>query len=256
MSAASAALPAAGIITGAAGGIGRATTLRLLRAGIDLLATDLHADALGVLAGEAAGLPGRLVTADGDLLDPALPAALRDRALDAFGGIGLLVNCSGFLQDARVEKMTVALFRRLLDINLVAPVRLVEAVVPAMAAAGFGRVVSLASRAWLGNFGSAGYSSAKGGLVGFTRSRALALAPRGITANCIAPGFIDTPMARSLPPDIMDRVLQSIPVGRAGTVDDVASLVLFLASRDSGYITGQTLVACGGRSIGNPIAAA
>jgi 3-oxoacyl-[acyl-carrier protein] reductase len=248
-------LPAAGIVTGAAGGIGRAATLSLARAGVNLVATDLNAEALATLVQDAAELPGRIVGLPGDILDAHLPSALRDRALQAFGGIGLLINCSGLLKDARVEKMSVELFRKLIEINLVAPMRLIEAVVPIMQEARFGRVISLSSRAWLGNFGSAGYSSAKGGLAGFSRSRALALAPHGVTVNCIAPGFIDTPMARSLPPNILERVLESIPVGRAGTVDDVAGLILFLASRASGYITGQTLVACGGRSISSPIAA-
>ncbi|MNR21337.1 3-oxoacyl-[acyl-carrier-protein] reductase FabG [compost metagenome] len=89
--------------------------------------------------------------------------------------------------------------------------------------------------------------------MGASRSLALDLAPSGITVNCIAPGFIETPMARSLPPHILERVLDAIPVGRAGTVEDVAALVLFLAGSSSGYVTGQTLVACGGRSISDPI---
>jgi 3-oxoacyl-[acyl-carrier protein] reductase len=249
-------LPHSGIITGAAGGIGRAVSLSLAKAGINLVVTDRNAEQLRILERDAAGLSGRVEGLPGDMLDIQLADSLRDRALNAFGGIGLLVNCSGFLEDARIEKMPAELFRKLIDINLIAPMRLAEAVTPTMQEAGFGRIISLSSRAWLGNFGSAGYSSAKGGVVGFSRSRALALAQYGITVNCIAPGFIDTPMARSLPPHIMERVLRSIPVGRAGTVDDVASLIMFLASRSSGYITGQTFVACGGRSIGSPIAGA
>ncbi|MFG1465596.1 SDR family oxidoreductase [Xanthobacter sp. DSM 24535] len=249
-------LPHSCIITGAAGGIGRAVSLSLAKAGINLVLTDRNVEQLRLLEKDAAGLPGRMVGLPGDMLDADLAEKLCDHARDAFGGIDLLINCSGFLEDARVEKMPVELFRKLIDINLIAPMRLADAVTPTMRDAGFGRIISLSSRAWLGNFGSAGYSSAKGGVVGFSRSRALALAQYGITVNCIAPGFIDTPMARSLPPHIMERVLRSIPVGRAGTVDDITSLILFLASRGSGYITGQTFVACGGRSIGSPISGA
>lgn len=249
-------LPHSCIITGAAGGIGRAVSLSLAKAGINLVLTDRNVEQLRLLEQDAAGLPGRMVGLPGDMLDVDLAEKLCDHARDAFGGIDLLINCSGFLEDARIEKMPVELFRKLIDINLIAPMRLADAVTPTMRDAGFGRIISLSSRAWLGNFGSAGYSSAKGGVVGFSRSRALALAQYGITVNCIAPGFIDTPMARSLPPHIMERVLRSIPVGRAGTVDDITSLILFLASRSSGYITGQTFVACGGRSICRPIAGA
>ncbi|MFG1316213.1 SDR family NAD(P)-dependent oxidoreductase [Xanthobacter autotrophicus] len=249
-------LPHSCIITGAAGGIGRAVSLSLAQAGINLILTDRNVEQLRQLEQDAAGLPGRMVALPGDMLDVDLAEKLCDHARDAFGGIHLLINCSGFLEDARIEKMSVDVFRKLIDINLIAPMRLADAVTPTMREAGFGRIISLSSRAWLGNFGSAGYSSAKGGVVGFSRSRALALAQYGITVNCIAPGFIDTPMARSLPPHIMERVLRSIPVGRAGTVDDIASLILFLASRSSGYITGQTFVACGGRSICRPIAGA
>lgn len=246
--------PSGGIITGAAGGIGKALTLALAGAGFDLVATDLDQGGLDALVREADGLPGTVIGMAGDVRDRDLPQALRDRALADFGGIGLLVNCSGYLKDSRVQKMPEALFRQLVDINLIGPLRLIEAIAPVMRMAGQGRIVSIASRAWLGNFGSSGYSCAKGGIVGATRSLALALAPHGITVNCIAPGFIETPMARSLPPHILDRVLKAIPVGRAGTVDDIAALVLFLAGAGSGYITGQTLVACGGRSISNPIA--
>jgi NAD(P)-dependent dehydrogenase (short-subunit alcohol dehydrogenase family) len=149
--------------------------------------------------------------------------------------------------------MPVDTFRRLLDINLVGPMNLIDAVIPHMQRQGYGRVISLASRAWLGNFGSSGYSAAKGALVGATRSLALANGRHGITVNCIAPGFIDTPMSRSMPPEVVARVIESIPVGRAGTTDDVGALVSFLAGSESGYITGQTILTCGGRGISEPM---
>jgi 3-oxoacyl-[acyl-carrier protein] reductase len=246
-------LPSCGIVTGAAGGIGKAVCLGLVEAGVDVLATDLDPTALDVLLEDAKGRAGRVIGLAADLTDPEAARALYRRALDSFAGIELLVHCSGFLKDARLQNMSEGLFQRLIEVNLLAPIRLTETVIPAMLEAGFGRIVTLASRAWLGNFGSAGYSCAKGGLVGYSRSRALALASHGITVNCIAPGFIDTPMAQSLPPHIKERVICSIPVGRAGMPDDVVRLVRFLASRDNGYVTGQTLVACGGRSIGDPI---
>lgn len=241
------------IVTGAAGGIGQALALQFAAAGASVLATDLDRERLDGLLQQASGLPGRLLAVAGNMLDPALGTSLVAAARAAFGEVQVLVNCSGLLQDNRIRKMPLSQFRRLADINLAGPLRLIDAVTPSMVAAGFGRIISISSRAWLGNFGSSGYSCAKGGVVGASRSLALALAPHGITVNCIAPGFIDTPMSRSLPPHILERVVQAIPVGRTGSVDDVSSLVRYLAARESGYITGQTILVCGGRSISNPI---
>jgi NAD(P)-dependent dehydrogenase (short-subunit alcohol dehydrogenase family) len=243
-----------GIVTGAAGGIGSAIALKLAAQGARLVITDLDAAGLEAVAERHPPGPGRLLPLAGDLLEAELSARLVRACVEHFGSLTLLVNASGWLRDHRMQDMPPETFRRLLDVNLVAPLRLADAAAPAMEASGGGRIVSLASRAWLGNFGSSGYSSAKGALVGATRSLALALAPRGITVNCVAPGFVDTPMSRSMPPHIVQRVIDAIPVGRAGSVDDVAALVAFLAGADSGYITGQTLLACGGRSISEPIA--
>jgi NAD(P)-dependent dehydrogenase (short-subunit alcohol dehydrogenase family) len=243
------------IVTGAAGGIGRSIILELAKTGMNIVATDLDQQRLDEVGKEAAGLPGTLIGVAGNMLDPALGAHLVDTARSAFGAVNVLVNCSGLLQDNRIQKMPIEQFSRLIDINLIGPLRLIDAVVPAMREAGYGRIISIASRAWLGNFGSSGYSCAKGGVVGASRALALSLASQGITVNCIAPGFIDTPMARSLPPHILERVVKAIPVGRTGNVLDVSELVKFFARRENGYITGQTVLACGGRSISNPISA-
>jgi len=248
--------PIIGIVTGAAGAIGKAIAIALAESGANLIVTDLDQEALDKFITESSHLPGKLVGMAGNMLDPELGRKLVARTMSEFGTPNLLVNCSGLLLDNRIQKMSVEKFRLLIDINLTGPLRLIDAVAPVMRDAGYGRIISLSSRAWLGNFGSSGYSSAKGGVVGASRSLALAFAPHGITVNCIAPGFIDTPMARSMPAHILDRVVRSIPVGRTGTVDDVSALVKFLANPASGYITGQTLVACGGRSISNPIAIA
>lgn len=247
-----------GILTGAAGGIGRAIALRLAGEGARLVISDLDEAALHRLTNEystgSGGGTGRLIPVAGDMLDAGLGGKLTEAALNEFGELTVLVNCSGWLRDDRIQNMPVDLFRRLLDVNLVGPMRLIDAVLPHMKQQGYGRVVSLASRAWLGNFGSSGYSAAKGALVGAARSLALSCARYGITVNCIAPGFIDTPMSRSMPPEIVERVIDSIPVGRAGTVDDIGALVSFLTGVESGYITGQTILSCGGRGISEPIA--
>jgi 3-oxoacyl-[acyl-carrier protein] reductase len=247
-------LPANGIITGAGGGIGRELTVTLASSGIDLIATDLNEENLAATVEASKGLTGKVIGVVGNMTDARLPTRLCETAIDSYGGVELLLNCSGFLRDARIQKMPVELFRQLIDINLTGPLNLTLAVACLMKEARRGRIISIASRAWLGTFGSSGYSCAKGGIVGANRALALSLAPFGVTVNSIAPGFIETPMARSLPPHILERVLKAIPVGRAGRPRDIAGLVLYLAGADSGYITGQTLVACGGRSISEPLA--
>jgi 3-oxoacyl-[acyl-carrier protein] reductase len=121
-----------------------------------------------------------------------------------------------------------------------------------MEAAGGGVVINIASRAWLGIFGSGAYSASKGGLIGATRSLALEVGALGVTANCIAPGYVETPLSATLPAQVLEKTLHSIPVGRGGVPDDIAAAVRYLVCEGS-YVTGQVLTVCGGRSIGDPV---
>ncbi|WP_431919189.1 SDR family NAD(P)-dependent oxidoreductase [Amycolatopsis tucumanensis] len=232
------------LVTGGAGGIGRGVCERLAREADVVVVADLDpAEAAARIGPKARPM----------VLDVASPES-REKVAAAcvaeFGGIDILVNCAGVLEDARVGRLDPALFRRLLAINLLGPLALTRLLLGPMARRGGGAVVNIASRAWLGTFGSTAYSTAKGGLVGATRSLALEVARQGITVNCVAPGFVATRMTEGLPDRIRERTLEAIPVGRAGRPGDVADAVAYLAG--ASYVTGQVLVVCGGRSIGDP----
>jgi 3-oxoacyl-[acyl-carrier protein] reductase len=117
---------------------------------------------------------------------------------------------------------------------------------------GYGRIVNISSRAWLGGFGQANYSAAKGGVVSLTRSLAIEFAAKGVTVNAVAPGIVDTPLFGTFKEEVQERLKKSVPVQRIGTPEDIAQAVVFFASRASSYITGQLLYVCGGRSLSSP----
>lgn len=242
--------PRRALVTGAAGGIGQGITTYLAELGYALALSDISTDALRPLADRIASHSDTEVAIFAANLADASSAGRAVRAAgDRLGGLDVVVNCAGVLDDARLEKMSAAQFRRVLEVNLVGMLNTTAAALPDLRGSGTGRVISLTSRAWLGNFGSANYAASKGAIAGASRSLALQLAADGITVNCIAPGFVETPMSKSLPDNIIERIMQSIPVGRVGRPDDIARTVGYLAAPEAGYVTGQTITVCGGRSI-------
>jgi NAD(P)-dependent dehydrogenase (short-subunit alcohol dehydrogenase family) len=157
-----------------------------------------------------------------------------------------LVNNAGITRDARLVNMTDDEFRAVLDVNLGAAYRLSRALSDHLTEGG--SIVNVASRAYLGNFGQFNYSMSKGGVVGLTRSMALSLAPH-LRVNAIAPGLIGTEMAMAIPDDVLDKMVEAIPLGRIGTPDEIANVVWFLLTPLSSYITGHVVVVGGGRSL-------
>lgn len=242
--------PRVAIVTGAAGGIGQGIASHLVRCGYSVGLTDIDPVAVRSVTDDIAReAAGSVVGIAADLADPDSVSSAIATLAEKLGGYDVLVNCAGILQDARVPNMDPAVFRRVLAINLAGMLQTSSVSLPYLKASGSGRIISLTSRAWLGNFGSSNYSASKGGIAGVSRSFALSLAKSNVTVNCIAPGFIETPMSNSMPDEIVERVRQSIPVGRVGQPEDVARAVAFLADESAGYITGQTISVCGGRSI-------
>lgn len=215
------------IVTGAARGIGAAIADRLEREH-DVLRVDLDPSVDGIVAD---------VTDAGD----------RQRILDAVDGeITVLVNNAGITKDARIVKMTEEQFLAVIRVNLGAAFELTQAAIPRFADGA--SVVSLASRAYLGNFGQFNYSASKGGLVGMTRALALQLAPK-VRVNAIAPSLTASEMTKAMPEKVLDKMIASIPLGRMGEPEEIAETIAALASPAMAYVTGQVVVACGGRSL-------
>jgi len=237
------------VVTGAAGGIGLAIAKRLGRDGASVALVDRDAPRLHEARDELADLMIAAEAIAGDVRESGCAASAVERARGAFGSVDILVNAAGAIRDARVERTEEADWDDVHAINLRAPFLFCRAAVPSMRERGYGRIVNIGSRAWLGGFGQTSYSASKGGLVSMTRSLALELAPDGITANTVAPGTIDTAMFRSFSEKVQERLRASQPSGRLGTPEEVAAAVHFLASPDASFVTGQTLHVCGGRSL-------
>ncbi len=212
------------IVTGAARGIGKAVADRL-SAEHDVLRVDLA--------------PGEDIFV-ADVTDPDA----RARIVEAAGEVAVLVNNAGITRDARIVKMTEEQFLSVITVNLGAAYELTRAVSFADGAS----VVSLASRAYLGNFGQFNYSASKGGLVGMTRALALELAPR-VRVNAIAPSLTASEMTAAMPEKVLEKMIASIPLGRQAETEEIAESIAALASPAMAYVTGQVLVACGGRSL-------
>src|SRR5579863_8712720 len=239
------------LVTGGSRGIGRAIALALGGAGATVVATATTADGAGKISADfrAAGIRGRGLV--WHATEPAATDALIE-ALEAAEGLPtILVNNAGIARDALILRMKSEDWEQTLQINLSAVFRLSKACLRRMLKERHGRIINIGSVVGsIGNAGQVHYAAAKAGLVGFTKALAKEVASRNITVNIVAPGFIETDMTRALPEAQREAYLAQIPVGRFGSPEEVANAVLFLASREAGYITGQTLHVNGGMYMG------
>jgi 3-oxoacyl-[acyl-carrier protein] reductase len=234
----------AALVTGASGAIGGAIARALHGAGAKVLLAGTRRDALDALAAE---LGQHAHPFPFDLADPASGDGLVKAAETTLGGVDILVNNAGVTRDGLALRMKDEDWQTVIDIDLTAAFRLARAALRPMMRKRWGRIISVGSVVGsTGNPGQANYAAAKAGLVGMSKALAAEVASRGITANCIAPGFIVSPMTDALTPEQRERIAASIPMGRVGTPEEVACCALFLASEEARYITGQTLHVNGG----------
>jgi len=231
------------LVTGASGGIGAAAVRALARRGERVALTYLsNREAASALAGEVGGAAYELDVRDGGAI-----AALVSRVRAELGEIQILVLNAGTTRDALLPFLREEDWDEILEVNLSAAFRLTKAVIKGMLGRRWGRVIAISSASGVaGQMGQTHYSAAKAGLVGFTKALAKEVATFGVTANSIAPGFIDTELLRAMPQAKLAEALRGVPLGRTGSPEEVAAVVEFLASDAASYITGQTIRVDGG----------
>ena len=237
----------AALITGASGGIGGAVARALHAQGATVGLTGRNGDALKALAAELGPRAHVLVA---DLADSSAVDALMAEAEAAMGKVDVLVNNAGLTRDTLAMRMKDEDWDAVIAVNLTAGFRLARSALRGMMRARFGRIINITSVVGhVGNPGQANYVASKAGLAGMTKALAAEGATRGITANCVAPGFIATAMTDELSDDLKQGLMARIPAGRFGEPEDVAGCVVFLASDEASYVTGQTLHVNGGMAM-------
>jgi len=238
------------VVTGAARGIGRAIAFELLRQGRIVAGLDIKEDQLKELSQAAKEAGFEVLTRCVDITQSDKLTEVLESLASEYGGIGILVNNAGITRDKLMIQMEDEDYDKVMSVNLRAAFTATRVAARSMIRNKFGRIVSISSVAGvMGQAGSANYAASKAGLIGMTKSIAREIGKKNVTANCIAPGFIQTDMTAVLSDLVKKAAMEVIPVRRFGTVEDVARAVAFLASDEAGYITGQVLCVDGGMAM-------
>ncbi len=238
------------VVTGAGSGIGQATAWELAKAGAFVVVNDLLEDRAETVAAAIREAGLRAIAHPGSVADRDSVEAMVRAALDNFGSLDILVNNAGIARNRGIVKLSDADWDAVLRVNLYSVFLCSQAAAPPMMERGWGRIINIASRSWLGWYAWGNYAASKAGIIGLSRTMALEFARYNITVNVIAPGVIQTPMSmEGNPPEVIEQLRRAQPTGEFGKPEDVAWAVRFLASDDAWYITGQTLYVCGGKSL-------
>ncbi len=234
------------IITGAAKGIGFSTAQRFAQEGAKVMIADIGLEALKAAALQIPSSEAYVM----NVTDRASIQAAVDQIMQRHGRIDILINNAGITQDARLVKMTEAQFDTVIDVNLKGVFNCTQIVVPHMLELGSGAVVNASSVVGIyGNFGQTNYSATKFGVIGFTKTWARELGPKGIRVNAVCPGFIATEMVKAMPENILKDIERRSWLGRLGTPEEMANVYLFLASDEASYVNGVAFEASGGISL-------
>lgn len=236
------------LVTGATRGIGRAVAVALAECGATVIGT-ATSEAGAQSIGEALGAKGRGIVLN--VTDAEASKAALEAVVAEFGRIDILVNNAGITRDMLAMRLSDEAWDAVIETNLTSVFRLTRAALRPMMKQRYGRIINMSSVVGvMGNAGQANYAAAKAGMIGMSRSIAREVASRGVTVNCVAPGFIETDMTAALPEDIKKNLMGQIPASRLGKTDDIAAAVLYLASEPAGYVTGTVLHVNGGMFMG------
>ena len=234
------------LITGAGRGIGRTISVKLAESGADIVLVDMSPDVAEV-RGEVESLGRKCLTFEADVTDFDAIDVMVKSAVEELGSIHILVNNAGITQDNLFMRMKPEQWSKVIDVNLNGVFNVTKAVIRPMVKQRAGKIINISSVIGItGNTGQINYAASKAGLIGMTKSTAKELASRNITANCIAPGYIQTDMSDAINKNQKNLLISKIPIGRIGAPEDIASIVQFLASDSAGFITGQTITVDGG----------
>lgn len=235
------------VVTGGARGIGKAIADALARKGVNLVIADISLEQAKDTSAELEKLGVKTMPVKLDVSKSDEVIKIFEDISKEFGKINILINNAGITRDGLIMRMKEEDWDTVININLKSVFLCSKEAIKVMAKQRYGRIINIASVvAFMGNPGQANYSASKAGIVGLTKTTAKEYASRGITANAVAPGFITTAMTDALPENVKDEMKRAIPLGRFGTPDDVANAVVFLASPEAGYITGQVIHVNGG----------
>jgi 3-oxoacyl-[acyl-carrier protein] reductase/2-hydroxycyclohexanecarboxyl-CoA dehydrogenase len=234
------------IVTGAARGLGKGIAEKLCQEGAKVVIVDIMQDVCNETVNEFLEKGYAATSFAANIAKQEDVQNLFKFAVEEFGTIDILVNNAGINRDTTLHKMTIEQWQQVIDVNLTGTFLCTQEAAKLMREKEYGRIISISSASWLGNFGQANYAASKAGVVGLMKTAARELAKKNITCNAICPGFIDTDMTRGVPDKVWDIMISKIPMGRAGSPSDVGNMIAFLASDEAAYITGEVINVGGG----------